>query len=278
MCRAVGSGGLRTLGCIGPARIQRRAAAPRRLGENAKWVQRIWRQAGLKVPQKQPKHGRLWLNHGLCMRLRDERPNHVWSYDFVEERTHDGRKFRMLCLIDEFTHEAFAIRVKHRLNSTGALETLADVMILRGPPPYVRADNGPEFMALALREWIGCRRFSNRPHRTRQPLGERLLRQLQQQAPRRTARGRSLLWCGRSPGSDRGLAGPLQQRAPSQFAGISTAGAGILRPPQWHDRAMGERASCWRRALAHPYHGVRSHSALTSKLNSPSRAGQGHAD
>ena len=121
---------------------------------NAKRVQRIWRQEGLKVPHKQPKRGRLWLNDGSCVRLRAQRPNHVWSYDFVEDRTHDGRKFRMLCVIDEFTREALAIRVKRRLNSTDVLETLADLMILRGPPAYVRSDNGPEFIATALREWI----------------------------------------------------------------------------------------------------------------------------
>ena len=119
-------------------------------------MQRIWRREGLKVPQKQPKRGRLWLNDGACVRLRAERPNHVWSYDFVEDRTHDGRKFRMLCVIDEFTREALAIRVKRRLNSTDVLETLADLMILRGPPAYVRSDNGPEFIATALREWIAA--------------------------------------------------------------------------------------------------------------------------
>jgi transposase InsO family protein len=121
---------------------------------NAKRVQRIWRQEGLKVPHKQPKRGRLWLNDGSCVRLRAQRPNHVWSYDFVEDRTHDGRKFRILCVIDEFTREALAIRAKRRLNSTDVLETLADLMILRGPPAYVRSDNGPEFIATALREWI----------------------------------------------------------------------------------------------------------------------------
>ena len=123
---------------------------------NAKRVQRIWRREGLKVPQKQPKRGRLWLNDGSCVRLRAERPNHVWSYDFVEDRTQDGRKFRMLCVIDEFTREALAIRVKRKLNSTDVLETLADLMILRGPPAYVRSDNGPEFIATALREWIAA--------------------------------------------------------------------------------------------------------------------------
>ena len=123
---------------------------------NAKRVRRIWRREGLKVPHKQPKRGRLWLNDGSCVRLRAERPNHVWSYDFVEDRTHDGQKFRMLCLIDEFTHEALSIRVERKLNSTDVLETLADEMILRGPPTYVRSDNGPEFIAIALREWIAA--------------------------------------------------------------------------------------------------------------------------
>ena len=90
---------------------------------NAKRVQRIWRREGLKVPQKHPKRGRLWLNDGSCVRLRASWPNHVWSYDFVEARTHEGKKFRMLCLIDEFTREALAIRVKRKLNSTDVLET-----------------------------------------------------------------------------------------------------------------------------------------------------------
>ena len=121
---------------------------------NAKRVQRIWRREGLKVPQKQPKRGHLWLNDGSCVRLRASWPNHVWSYDFVEARTHEGKKFRMLCLIDEFTREALAIRVKRKLNSTDVLETLADVMIVRGTPTYIRSDNGPEFIALTLRKWI----------------------------------------------------------------------------------------------------------------------------
>jgi len=124
--------------------------------DQVKRVQRIWRREGLKVPHKQPKRGRLWLNDGSCVRLCAERANHVWSYDFVEDRTHDGKKFRMLCLIDEFTHEALAIRIKRKLNATDVLETLADVMILRGPPAYVRSDNGPEFIALTLREWIAA--------------------------------------------------------------------------------------------------------------------------
>lgn len=121
---------------------------------NVKRVERIWRREGLKVPQKQPKKGRLWLNDGSCIRLRPERPNHVWSYDFVESRTHDGRKFRMLNVIDEFTRECLAIRIDRRLNSTAVIDVLTDLFILRGVPGHVRSDNGPEFIAKAVRDWI----------------------------------------------------------------------------------------------------------------------------
>ena len=85
---------------------------------NDKRIERIWRREGLKVPAKQPKRGRLWLNDGSCVRLRAEYPNHVWSYDFVEDRTHDGRKYRMLNVVDEFTHEALEDRKSTRLNSS----------------------------------------------------------------------------------------------------------------------------------------------------------------
>lgn len=121
---------------------------------NAKRVERIWRREGLKVPQKQPKRRRLWLNDGSCVRLRPAHPNHVWSYDFVEGRTHDGRKFRMLNIIDEFTRECLAIRIDRKLNSTDVIDVLSDLFILRGVPGHVRSDNGPEFIAKAVREWI----------------------------------------------------------------------------------------------------------------------------
>ena len=108
---------------------------------NVKRVERIWRLEGLKVPGKQPKKGRLWLNDGSCVRLRPERPNHVWSYDFVEDRTHNGRKFRMLNVIDEFTPECVAIRVDRRLKSTDVIDVLSDLFILRGVPGHVRSNN-----------------------------------------------------------------------------------------------------------------------------------------
>ena len=92
-------------------------------------VQRIWRREGLKVPTKQPKRARLWLNDGSCIRLRPEHPNHVWSFDFVEAQTHDGRRLRLMTLIDEFTRKCLAIRVARRINAIGVIETLADAML-----------------------------------------------------------------------------------------------------------------------------------------------------
>ncbi len=121
---------------------------------NDKRVERLWRREGLKVPSRQPRKGRLWLNDGSCMRLRAEYPNHVWSYDFVHHRTDDGRAFRTLNLIDEFTRECLAIRVKRKLNSTDVIDVLTDLFILKGVPAFIRSDNGPEFVAEAVRNWI----------------------------------------------------------------------------------------------------------------------------
>ena len=121
---------------------------------NHKRVERIWRAEGLKVPQRQPKRGRLWLNNGSCLRLRPDRPNHVWAYDFVEDRTREGRKFRTLKVVDEFTRECLAIRVGRRLGSTEVIDVLTDLFISRGTPAYIRSDNGPEFVATAVKTWI----------------------------------------------------------------------------------------------------------------------------
>ena len=123
---------------------------------NDKRVERIWRREGLKVPAKQPKRGRLWLADGSCIRLRAERRDHVWSYDFVEDRTHEGRKYRMLNVVDEFTHECLAIRVARGLKAADVIDVLSDLFILRGVPEYIRSDNGPEFVAKSVQEWIGA--------------------------------------------------------------------------------------------------------------------------
>ena len=121
---------------------------------NDKRVERLWRREGLEVPMKQPKKGRLWLNDGSCVRLRPEYRNHVWSYDFVHHRTDDGRAFRTLNILDEHSRECLAIRVKRKLNSTEVIDALTDSFILRGVPAYIRSDNGPEFIAGAVRDWI----------------------------------------------------------------------------------------------------------------------------
>ena len=121
---------------------------------NHKKVERIWRQEGLKVPQKQPKRGRLWLTDGSCIRRRPEYRDHVWSYDFVFERTRDGRPIRMLVVVDEYSRECLAIDVARRLNSSDVLDCLGELFVNRGLPDYIRSDNGPEFTAHAVREWL----------------------------------------------------------------------------------------------------------------------------
>ena len=121
---------------------------------NHKRVERIWRQAGLKVPQKQPKRGRLWLNDGSCVRLRPASKDHVWAYDFVSDRTHDGVSFKMLTVVDEFTRECLAIDVARKLTSDDVLERLSWLMATRGVPEHIRSDNGPEFTAQCVRRWL----------------------------------------------------------------------------------------------------------------------------
>lgn len=118
-------------------------------------VGRIWRREGLKVPQKQPKRRRLWLNDGSCIRLRPERAGHVWSYDFVEDMTQNGRKYRMLNIVDEFSRECLAMVPQRRFRSDDVLAVLADLFVEHGPPEHVRSDNGPEFAAKAVRAWLG---------------------------------------------------------------------------------------------------------------------------
>ena len=122
---------------------------------NHKRVERIWRQEGLKVPKKQPKRGRLWFNNGSCVRLRPQYRNHIWSYDFVADRTHDGRVLKMLTVIDEYTRQCLAIVVERRLKSDDVLFCLAELFIKHGSPQYIRSDNGPEFTAKAVRAWLG---------------------------------------------------------------------------------------------------------------------------
>jgi len=132
---------------------------------NRKRVERIWRREGLKVPQKQPKRGRLWLNDGSCIRLRPEYPGHVWAYDFVEGRTHDGRKLRILTIIDEASRECLALIVARQLKHEDVLAALAELFIARGPPANIRICRVPSSGALTRVPIWGCcpRRTLQRP-------------------------------------------------------------------------------------------------------------------
>jgi len=121
---------------------------------NHKRVERIWRKEGLKVPKKQPKRNRLWLNDGSCIQLRPEYKDHVWSYDFMIDRTANGRAFKILNIIDEYTRECLAMLVKRHITSQDVIDQLFELIIFRGIPGYIRSDNGPEFTAKAVRRWL----------------------------------------------------------------------------------------------------------------------------
>lgn len=121
---------------------------------NHKRVERIWREEGLKVPKKQKKRGRLYFNDGSCIRLKPLYPNHVWSYDFVSDRLSNGRKIRMLTIIDEFTRKCLAIKVAHNLKSDNVLEILSDLFVTEAIPDFIRSDNGSEFKAKMLQDWL----------------------------------------------------------------------------------------------------------------------------
>jgi putative transposase len=121
---------------------------------NHKRVERLWRREGLKVPQKQPKRRRLWLNDGSCVRLRPAYRDHVWSYDFMATRTSDGRPLRMLNVIDEYSRECLSIDVARRLTADDVLERLTYLFVMRGVPAYIRSDNGSEFTAKMVRQWL----------------------------------------------------------------------------------------------------------------------------
>jgi len=121
---------------------------------NHKRVERIWRKEGLKVPQKQPRRGRLWLNDGSCIRLRPERKDHVWSYDFMVEHTTNGRAFKILTILDEFTRESLHIKVDRRITSQDVIDELFNLFIFHGIPEHIRSDNGSEFTAKAVRKWL----------------------------------------------------------------------------------------------------------------------------
>ena len=164
---------------------------------NHKRVERLWRREGLRVPAQQPKRGRLWLADGSVVRLRAEHPNHVWAYDFVLDRTADGRKLRMLTVVDEYSRECLAIEVARRLSSQDVLAVLAELCVRRGPPL----------------------------HRAREPVGERLHRVVQRPAARRASEPRTLRHAARGAGVDRDVAQRIQPGPPTLGARVPISSA-----------------------------------------------------
>ena len=121
---------------------------------NPKKVFRIWREEGLKVPSKQKKRGRLWLNTGSVIRLRPEYKNHVWSYDFVHDKTHDGRVLKMLTVIDEFTRKCLTVEVERNFTGEELIETLHKLFLREGVPKHIRSDNGSEFKNKKVQDFL----------------------------------------------------------------------------------------------------------------------------
>lgn len=119
---------------------------------NKKRVERIWRKEGLSLSRRKVKKRK----YGSTLELvrKSERKDHVWSYDFLEDRTERGRKLRFLCVVDEYTRECLAIRVEPSITSTQVIETLEWLFLTRGVPDYIRSDNGPEFIADVLKKWL----------------------------------------------------------------------------------------------------------------------------
>ena len=128
------------------------------------------------MPKKQPRRGRLWLNDGSCLRLRPCWQDHVWAYDFVADRTHDGRPLKILTVVDEYTRECLAIDVERRADSMSVLERLAALFVERGVPDYLRSDNGSEFTARLVRGLAVTGRGKTPVHRACEPLGKRACR------------------------------------------------------------------------------------------------------
>jgi putative transposase len=121
---------------------------------NRKRIHRLWRREGLKVPRKQRK--RRYLGHSAngCARRRAEHKDHVWAWDFIHDHTRDGRPLKWLTMIDEYTRESLALEVGRRMRADDVIDVLAELFQLRGVPAHIRSDNGPEFIAAAIRRWL----------------------------------------------------------------------------------------------------------------------------
>jgi putative transposase len=123
---------------------------------NKKRVQRLWREAGLKVPAKERKRRRLGSSENGCTRRRAEYPGHVWSYDFAMDATEDGRRLKIMPIVDEYSRECLALEMERSITAEGVVEILNLLFTERGEPAYIRSDNGPEFIAETIKRWLAA--------------------------------------------------------------------------------------------------------------------------
>ena len=174
------------------------------------------------MPSRQPKRGRLWLNDGSCIRLRPLHRNHVWSYDFVSTRTHDGRALKLLTVLDEYTRECVAIKVARKIRAHDVLEVLAELFARHGPPAHLRSGQRAGVHGQARAAVVGQARCSDAIHRARKSVGERLQRELQRQAEGRVPERRNLLHTARGCRPRRAVEAALQYRPTPQRLGRTT--------------------------------------------------------
>jgi len=121
---------------------------------NHKKVERIWREEGLQLPARHKRRKRLYHHDASIIRLRPHLPNHVWSIDFVHDKLSNGRTYKILTVLDEYTREALAVTVAHKIGSSDVLEALYPLLLKRGKPEYLRSDNGPEFTSDPFKDWL----------------------------------------------------------------------------------------------------------------------------
>jgi len=121
---------------------------------NHKKVERLWREEGLQLPNRHKKRKRLYHKDSSIIRLRPTHPNHIWSIDFVHDKLSNGRSYKMLTVLDEYTRQALCVTVRTKMGSAEVLEALYPLLLQHGKPAYLRSDNGPEFIAAPLQEWL----------------------------------------------------------------------------------------------------------------------------
>lgn len=150
---------------------------------NKKRIHRLWREADLKVPAgRKRKRQRLGSSENGCTRKRAEYPGHLWSYDFAMDATQDGRRLKMMPILDEYSRECLALEVERSITSEDVVKTLEGLFAKRGAPRFIRSDNGPEFVAKAVKRWLRVSGietlYRDALHRAWSSVGERLLGEL----------------------------------------------------------------------------------------------------